>query len=54
MNSPAGGFTETFVNRFHIQSTRGAESFVVTQTFHITITADGTIRVEFDNFSATC
>jgi len=54
VNSPPGGFTETFVNRFHIQATRGAESFIVTETFHVTISPDGTIRVEFDNFSATC
>lgn len=54
VSSPPGGFTETFVNRFHIQATRGAESFIVSETFHITISPDGTIRVEFDNFSAPC
>jgi hypothetical protein len=54
VTSPPGGFTETFVNRFHIQATRGAESFVVSETFHITVSPDGTIRVVFDNFSSTC
>jgi hypothetical protein len=54
VNSPAGGFTDTFVNRFHIQATRGGESFKVTETFHITVSPDGTIRVEFDKFASTC
>ena len=52
--SPPGGFTETFVNRFHIQATGGAQSFLVIELFHITVTADGTVRVMFDNFSSTC
>ena len=52
--SPPGGTTETFVNRFHIQATGGAESFIVTELFHITIAPDGTVRVEFDNFASTC
>ena len=52
--SPPGGYTETFVNRFHIQATGGAESFLVTELFHITVTADGTVRVTIDNFSSTC
>src|SRR5712691_10693735 len=34
--SPPGGLTETFVNQFHIQATGGAQSFLVTQLFHIT------------------
>jgi hypothetical protein len=52
--SPAGGYTETFINRFHIQATTGAESYLVTETFHITIGANGSVRVIFDTFSATC
>jgi hypothetical protein len=52
--SPAGGMTETFVNRFHIQSTRGAQSYIITELFHITISPDGTVRSFFDNLSATC
>lgn len=52
--SPAGGITETFVNQFHIQATAGADSYIVTELFHITISPDGTVRSYFDNFSATC
>ena len=52
--SPAGGITETFVNRFHIQATGGVESYIVTNLFHITVSPDGTVRSYVDNFSATC
>ncbi|HET9322792.1 MAG TPA: hypothetical protein VFO03_02865 [Gaiellaceae bacterium] len=52
--SPPGGTTETFVNRFHIQATGGAESFIVSELIHITIAPDGTVTVEFDNFASTC
>jgi hypothetical protein len=54
VNSPPGGGTETFLNRFHIQATRGEQSFIVTGLFHITVTPDGTVRAEFDNFESTC
>jgi hypothetical protein len=54
VESPPGGTTETFINRFHIQATRGAESFIITDQFHITITPDGTVRVEIEVHSATC
>jgi hypothetical protein len=54
VNSPPGGFTETFVNRFHIQATRGVESFIVSELIHVTVTPDGTVTVEFDNFASTC
>ena len=54
VSSPAGGFTETFVNRFHIQATSAAESFIVTETFHITVSSTGSVRVLIDKFSATC
>lgn len=52
--SPAGGFTETFVNQFHIQATTGEESFIVSQVFHITANANGDITAFVDNFRATC
>jgi hypothetical protein len=52
--SPAGGTTETFVNRFHIQATGGAESFIVSETFHITVTPNGDVTAFLDNFSSTC
>ena len=54
VSSPPGGFTETFVNQFHIQATGGAQSFLVTDLFHVTVTPDGTVSVSFDNFSSTC
>ena len=54
VNSPPGGTTETFVNLFHIQATGGAESYIISELFHITIAPDGTVRVEVDNFASTC
>lgn len=52
--SPPGGETFTFVNRFHIQATGGAQSFIVSETEHATVTPSGTVTVFFDNFSSTC
>jgi hypothetical protein len=54
VTSPAGGSNETFVNQFHIQATGGAQSYIIRELFHITVTPDGTVRAFFDNFSATC
>lgn len=54
VSSPAGGYTETFINRFHIQATTGAESYLVSEVFHVTVGADGSVRVLFDKFSSTC
>jgi hypothetical protein len=54
VNSPAGGYVETFVNAFHVQATGGAQSYIATTLFHVTVTPDGTLRVFFDNMSATC
>jgi hypothetical protein len=54
MNSPPGGSTETFVNKFHIQARGGAESYIITELFHVTVTPDGTVAVFFDNFASTC
>ena len=54
VNSPPGGSTETFVNRFHIQATGGAESYIISELFHVTVTPDGTVTVFFDNFTSTC
>ena len=51
---PATTVTETFVNQFHIQATGGAQSFLVTELFHITVTPDFNVRVIFGNFSSTC
>jgi hypothetical protein len=54
VNSPPGGSTETFVNRFHIQATGGAQSYIITELFHVTVTPNGTVTVFFDNFASTC
>jgi len=54
VESPPGGTTETFINRFHIQATGGAESYITTDLFHITITPDGTVRVEIEMGSDPC
>jgi hypothetical protein len=32
----------------------GAQSFIVTEVFHITVTPDGTVTVALDKFSITC
>ena len=52
--SPAGGVTETFVNQFHIQATTGAESFIISEVFHITVNANGDVTAFVDNFRSTC
>jgi hypothetical protein len=52
--SPSGGITETFVNRFQLQATGGAESYIVSEVFHVTVSADGTVRVVFDKVSTSC
>jgi hypothetical protein len=52
--SPSGGSTETFVNQFHIQATGGAESYIVSEVFHITVSANGDVTAFVDNFSSTC
>jgi hypothetical protein len=52
--SPPGGFTDTFVNQFHIQATRGEESFIVSEVLHITVNANGDLTAFVDNFRATC
>lgn len=51
---PSGGLIVTFVNEFHIQATAGAQSFVVSQLFHITITGDGSITAIVDNSFTSC
>ena len=51
---PSGGFTETSVNRFHIQATTGDQSFIVSETYHITVTPDGKVTAYVDNVSSTC
>jgi hypothetical protein len=52
--SPPGGFTDAFVNQFHIQATTGEESFIVSEVLHITVNANGDLTASVDNFRATC
>lgn len=52
VNSPPGGSTETFVQQIRFVSNLGV--FTITDLVHVTVTPDGTVRVSFDNFSATC
>ena len=54
IGTPAGGFIDTFINRFHIVGTSGAPTFYVKETFHITVTPSGKIAAEVDKFSVTC
>jgi hypothetical protein len=54
VNVPTGGVSETFVNRFRLQATGGEQSFIVSETLHLTVNANGDLTVFFDNFSATC
>jgi hypothetical protein len=51
---PSGGFTATFVNRFHIVGTMGAPTYYVKETAHVTVTPSGDLAVFFDNFSLEC
>ena len=51
---PSGGLTDTFVNRFHIVGTRGAPTFYVKETLHLTVSATGEITASVDNFSEEC
>jgi hypothetical protein len=49
-----GQFNTTFVNRFDIIGQGPGNNFRVKETAHITINADGTVTVFFDNFSVQC
>ena len=54
ISSPAGGLTETFVNQFRVQATRGAESYIISALFHVTVDANGNVKAFVDRASATC
>lgn len=51
---PSGGLTDTFINRFHIVGTRGAPTFYVKETVHLTVSPTGEIRASVDNVSEEC
>ena len=52
--TPAGGETFTAINRFHIVGTRGAPTFYIKETTHITVTPSGDVVANFDRFSVQC
>jgi hypothetical protein len=54
VTSPPGGSMETFINRFHLQATRGDQSFVISETFHITFTPSGQMTALVEMSSSTC
>lgn len=47
-------FIDTFVNRFNVIGTAGAESFKIHNTVHVTVNANGDLSAEVDNSSTTC
>jgi len=51
---PSGGFTDTFINRFHIVGTGGSPTYYVKETLHLTVSSTGQIQAFFDNFSEEC
>ena len=48
------GFEETYVNNFKIIGQGPGNNFLVHETFHITVNANGTLTVFLDNFSVEC
>jgi hypothetical protein len=51
---PSGGFTDTFINRFHIVATAGGPSFYVKETVHVTVSPTGEIRTFVEFASEEC
>jgi hypothetical protein len=49
-----GAQTFTFVNNFRIIGQGPGNNFLVHQTFHVTINANGEVTATVDNFSAEC
>jgi hypothetical protein len=49
-----GQSTETYVNNFRIIGQGPGNNFLVHETMHITINANGDLKVWHDNFSAEC
>jgi hypothetical protein len=48
------GYESTFVNNFKIIGQGPGNNFLVHETFHITVTPDGTLTAYVDNFSVKC
>ena len=49
-----GQVNETFVNNFRIIGQGPGNNFIVHETLHFTINANGAVTVSHDNFSADC
>lgn len=49
-----GQVTQTFINRFDIIGQGPGNNFGIQETAHITLNADGTVTVFFDNFRVEC
>jgi hypothetical protein len=49
-----GQFNETFVNNFRIIGQGSGNNFLVHESFHLTITANGAVTAVHDNFSIDC
>lgn len=49
-----GQANETFVNNFRVIGEGPGNNFLVHETLHFTINADGRVTVSHDNFSADC
>ncbi|MBA3585229.1 MAG: hypothetical protein H0W36_12015 [Gemmatimonadetes bacterium] len=49
-----GQFSDTFVNNFRIIGQGPGNNFLVHQTLHITVNANGEVTAEVDNFSIQC
>ena len=49
-----GQFNSTFVNRFDIIGQGPGNNFTEHETAHITVNANGTVTVNFDNFGVEC
>jgi hypothetical protein len=54
VNGPGFPANETFVNNFRIIGRDAAPSFLLHETFHVTIDANGTLTAAIDNFSVSC
>ena len=48
------GMEETFINNFRIIGQGNGNNFLVHETFHVTINANGSVTAFLDNFSIDC
>jgi hypothetical protein len=54
VTSPAGGTTATFVNLFRVQAEAGADSYIVSDLVHVTVSATGVLTASVDKSSTSC